>query len=58
VALMVALELQPTKLEVNFDTIIIFGVVDIFSGIEGSTLIQAFAPIKATTHSNNAIDPV
>lgn len=55
---MVALELQPTKLEVNFDTIIIFGVVDIFSGIEGSTLIQAFAPIKATTHSNNAIDPV
>jgi hypothetical protein len=43
VDLMVALELQPIKLEVNFDTTIVFGVVDNFNGIEGFALIQTFA---------------
>jgi hypothetical protein len=55
---MVASESQPIKLEVTSNIGIIFSVVDIFDGIEGSTLVQTFAPIEATTHFGGAIDLV
>jgi hypothetical protein len=58
VDLMVASELQPSKLELTSNTGIIFGVVDIFDGTKGFALVQAFAPIEPTTHFGGAIDLV
>jgi hypothetical protein len=40
----VTLELQPTKIEVTSNNVIIFGVVDVSNRAEGFVLVQAFAP--------------
>ncbi len=55
VALVATLELQPTKLEVTFGTMIMSGATNIFGRVQGFVPIQA-SVLKATRHSDGVID--